>query len=81
MNTVFKQLFIIPLKSKFTLVQKSTDNTNNNIEINDFAKGFGPGIGVDLEYYNFAQYLNLTADNNVHNHLNYKPINVSLPNS
>lgn len=72
---------IIPLKSQFTLVQKTTENTNNTIEINDYARGFGPGVGVDQEYYNFAQYLNLTGDNNVNNHLNYKPITVSLPNS
>jgi hypothetical protein len=71
----------VPLKSKFTLVQKSNENTYNNIEINDYARGFGPGVGVDQEYYNFAQYLNLTGDNNVNNHLNYKPITVSLPNS
>lgn len=71
----------VPLRSKFTLVQKSTENANNTIEINDYARGFGPGVGVDQEYYNFAQYLNLTGDNNVNNHLNYKPVTVSLPNS
>jgi hypothetical protein len=72
---------IIPLKSQFTLVQKSTENTNNSIEINDYARGFGPGTGADLEYWNMAEYLNLTGDNNVNNYLNYKPITVSLPNS
>jgi hypothetical protein len=71
----------VPLKSQFTLVQKSTENTNNSIEINDYARGFGPGADADLEYWPMAIYLNLTGDNNVNNYLNYKPITVSLPNS
>lgn len=70
-----------PTLSKFSLVQKITNNQNTNIELGDYAKGFGPGSGVDVEYWNLAIYENLTADNNVHNYLNYKPISVVLPNS
>lgn len=72
---------IIPLKSKFILVHKITDNPNLDIEMGDFAKGFGAGAGTDLEYWILAKYLNLTSDNNTNNYLNYKPITVSLPNS
>ena len=72
---------LYPLRSKFILVHKATENTNNTIELNDLAHGFGPGTGVDEEYWLLARYLNLTGDNNVHNYLNYKPISVTYPNS
>jgi hypothetical protein len=69
-----------PLRSLFTLLRKDS-NSNNTIELNDLAHGFGPGSGEDLEYWPLAKFLNLTGDNNVNNYLNYKPISVSLPNS
>jgi hypothetical protein len=72
---------LVPLQSKFTLVQKITDNLTGVIELGDLAHGFGPGSGEDLEYWPLAKFLNLTGDNNVNNYLNYKPISVSLPNS
>lgn len=75
------QTNIRPLRSKFTLVQKSTNNPNDNIELGDYAKGFGPGTGSDLEYWLLAEYLNTTNDNDTDNYLNYKPILVTLPNS
>jgi hypothetical protein len=62
-------------------VQKITDNLTGVIELGDYAHGFGPGSGEDLEYWPLAKFLNLTGDNNVNNYLNYKPITVSLPNS
>lgn len=72
---------INPLKSRFILVHKSTNSDNSNIELNDFARGFGPGVGVNLEYWTLAQFLNTTTDNDTNNYLNYKPIQVTLPNS
>ena len=72
---------ITPLKSKFILVHKSTNTDNNIIELNDLARGYGPGTGIELEYWYLAQYLNLTADGNSDNYQNYKPVTVALPNS
>ncbi|AXQ66563.1 MAG: structural protein [Caudoviricetes sp.] len=72
---------VMPLKSRFTLVQKITDNPNNIIELGDYAKGFGPGIGTDSEWWSCAEYLNLLNDGDIHNYLNYRPIFVTLPNS
>lgn len=79
--TKVDKVSITPLKSKFILVHKVTDNDNLNIELGDYARGFGPGVGADLEYWLMAIYQNLTGDNNVHNYLNYKRVSGYLPNS
>lgn len=73
----------IPIKSQFTLVKKVTDNATLVIELGDYASGFGTTVmnSVDLEYWSLAIYQNLTGDGNTNNHLNYKPISVTLPNS
>jgi hypothetical protein len=81
MNALFSQNNTIPSSGRFVLVQKLSNGLNNNIEMGDLTRGIGPGTGVDFEYWNLAQYLNLTGDGDINNYLNHKPINVSLPNS
>lgn len=71
----------IPISSKFTLVHKVTDSRNPKIEIGDYAKGFGPGTGEELEFWTLAIFQNLTGDENTNNYLNYKRVSGYLPNS
>lgn len=70
-----------PIRSNFILVHKSTNNDNNDIEVGDYARGFGPGSGPDLEYWSLAEYLNTSGNNDTNDYFNYRPINRTLPNS
>lgn len=62
-----------PLLSEFTLVRKGTVSTNNTIELDDLAHGYGN----DGNYWNLARYKNYTSNNNIHDPANYEPLSVS----
>ncbi|WP_395073907.1 hypothetical protein [Flavobacterium sp.] len=63
----------IPLYGKWKVEEKAIGNTGNGIEFDDLARG---RISLS-EWCSLGRYKNYTADNNVHNPLNYEILSTS----